>query len=228
MFDPALLTHPCSDLFSCEALADRALVTGWAHGRGETCFFRWGEHEWVLRHFRRGGVIAQVLKDMYLGCNVNAARSWKEWHLLRTLYNQGYPVPRPVAARVVQNFGWYRADLITVRIPGSRSLGDCLHNKVLPREVWFSIGACVKKFHNCGFYHADLNAKNILLDDNNKVYLIDFDRCKIKKLNWWKNYNLKRLRRSLCKHKINSEKFNFSDSDWSEFMNGYCQDSCDV
>jgi 3-deoxy-D-manno-octulosonic acid kinase len=222
VFDPKVLSNPCPELFSCDTLAERGLVTGWALGRGAACFFRWQEQDWVLRHFRRGGVIAHIVKDMYLGCSVKATRSWKEWQLLAALFSQGLPVPRPVAARAVMNRGWYRADLITVRIPDSMSLSTCLQRTPLPQEVWCSIGACVRKFHDFGVYHADLNAHNILLDKEDKVYLIDFDQCRLCSSGAdWKHSNLKRLQRSLKKIRERQGKFFFGSSEWEHLVRGY-------
>lgn len=221
LFDPELLSTPCLEVFSSEVLAERGLVTGWAPGRGRTCFFRWQGQDWALRHFYRGGIIAPVLKDRYLGLNVEKTRSWKEWHLLHVLFNQSLPVPRPVAARVVMHLGQYQADLITVTIPNSRSLEDCLRQRALSKELWSSIGSCLRKFHDLGVYHADLNAKNILLDGEEKMYLIDFDQCKISSSTWWKKTNLKRLHRSLQKNKARHAPFYFGQDDWANLLHGY-------
>ena len=37
-----------------------------AGGRGAVAFLRDGERRWVLRHYRRGGLVARVLDDTYL------------------------------------------------------------------------------------------------------------------------------------------------------------------
>ena len=40
------------------------------------------------------------------------------------------------------------------------------------------IGETIKRFHSTGFYHPDLNVENILIDDAQNVFLLDFDRWK--------------------------------------------------
>ncbi len=202
-------------------MTERGLVTEWAFGRGKTCFFDYNNQKWVLRHFLRGGIIAALLKDFYLGFSVKSTRSWKEWHLLCTLYMQGLPVPRPVAARVNMVFGGYRADLITAHIPDTIPLSDLLQRKALQQEVWFSIGLCLRRFHDFGVYHSDLNANNILLDQEGKTYLIDFDKCKLRSSTWWKDSTLSRLHRSLIKFRKKSTRFFFDNNDWEEVKRGY-------
>ena len=63
------------------------------------------------------------------------------------------------------------------------------------------MGACIHKFHRAGVSHADLNARNLLLNrSSGKVYLVDFDRCTMNPgtLVDGKS-NLARLKRSLLK-----------------------------
>jgi 3-deoxy-D-manno-octulosonic acid kinase len=91
--------------------------------------------------------------------------------------------------------------------------------------AWPLVGACIRKFHDAGVVHADLNARNILLsetgDANARVYLIDFDRARIgkpsKKVS--KN-NLDRLHRSLAKlwPVLSIESLSHS---WERLMGGY-------
>ena len=221
LFDAGSLTGPGDELFCREELARRGLVTGVARGRGETCFLRWGEEEWVLRHYRRGGVVAKVVDDVYFGSNPGKTRSWREWRLLAELYAQGLPVPRPVAARAVMNRGGYRADLVTVRIPRTQTLSHHLLQEPLAADDWIAIGACLGRFHAAGVYHADLNAGNILLGEEQSVYLIDFDRGALRPPGRWQSTNLARLFRSLRKFKRRSADFHFTPEDWTRLLEGY-------
>ncbi len=60
----------------------------------------------------------------------------------------------------------------------------------------------VRRFHNAGLDHVDLNCDNILVAQG-QVYLIDFDRCRLRAEGpseaTWKRANLNRLRRSVEK-----------------------------
>ena len=174
-----------------------------------------------------GGLVASLLKDQYLGFNVESTRSFKEWRLLKKLREFELPVPEAVAARAVKGFGFYRADLITEKIEDSVTLADRLAEGEISAELWQRLGGCINRFHAHDVYHADLNARNILLTGNDDIYLIDFDNSYIRSGSAsWKMANLARLKRSLMKFKNNKLKdaqagFHFEESDWQALLEGY-------
>ena len=87
--------------------------------------------------------------------------------------------------------------------------------------MWRRIGKCIRQFHDAGVWHADLNARNIMLDDQAKVFLIDFDRARLtpgKAVNG--EGNLKRLNRSLVKLWPESEMATMQSA-WVELEAGY-------
>ena len=90
-------------------------------------------------------------------------------------------------------------------------------------DVWQTIGACIRRFHDASVYHADLNARNILIDSQSKlVYLIDFDKGCIRHLGEsWKASNLARLQRSLLKFKSLNQVFYFDQQNWDALLDGY-------
>jgi 3-deoxy-D-manno-octulosonic acid kinase len=152
---------------------------------------------------------------------------WREFHLLQTLWQLQLPVPQPVAARC-EKLGpfLYRGDLITQRIPASRTLAETLRAQPVSSELWRELGATLARFHEHGAYHADLNANNILLDENGRFYLIDFDRGDKRHPDAaWQQNNLDRLQRSLNKLQRLHEPFYFSPSEWAALQRGYRQNS---
>jgi 3-deoxy-D-manno-octulosonic acid kinase len=221
LYDSGLLAKPFSGLFDTEKLAERGFLDGPTVGRGGGYFLRFGSQEWVWRHYRRGGIIAKVLADEFVGWRLDYTRSWMEWRLLADLYGRGFPVPRPVAAFVSRKFGYYRCDLITQRIAPAQNLSALLEKAPLPAEVWVSIGACVRRFHNAGIYHADLNANNVLLDDQMHVYLIDFDRSGQRRGGLWQRKNIARFKRSLEKIAKLSPNYYFNEDGFRLFLSGY-------
>src|SRR5690349_8395135 len=71
----------------------------------------------VLRHYRRGGLIARVMGDRYLWTGAERTRGFAEFKLLAQLAERGLPVPAPIAARFLRQGAHYTADLITREIP---------------------------------------------------------------------------------------------------------------
>jgi len=175
-------------------------IEGSALGRGTTWFIRSGESRFVLRHYRRGGLMAKVSKDAYLWRGESETRSFAEWYLTYHLYRAGLPVPAPIAARYRRQGIFYRADLITQRIEDSESLAAKLAQGPISLTQWIAIGRCIRRFHDAGVHHADLNAHNILFDSTGHGWLIDFDRSRIRiPETAWRERNLARLKRSLLK-----------------------------
>ena len=84
--------------------------------------------------------------------------------------------------------------------------------------------AIVRRFHQRGVYHADLNAHNILWTESGEVYLIDFDKGQLRETRRsWQLANLNRLQRSLSKLVQLEQKFHFTQQDWDHLVAGYTQ-----
>lgn len=196
------------------------LATG---GRGTVVFVGGDQGCWALRHYQRGGLPGRVLSDQFLFLGENSTRSFREFRLLVTLHDMGLPVPRPVAARYVRSGAIYRADLLTVRIPDSMPLSSFLGSDRFSSETWGLAGKLIRRFHDAGVCHADLNAHNILVDASGDLFLLDFDRGTIRRDGRWKQANLQRLKRSLDKISKASPGINVSDADWSRLLDAYSQ-----
>lgn len=194
-------------------------------GRGTTVFVRavtkQGKQEWALRHYRRGGLIARWVADTYLWSGLDHTRAWREWHLLLRLQELRLPAPVPVACQIVRRGIVYRADLITRRIVGTRQLSDCLFEAPLAEAGWRSVGTMLRRFHDAGVYHHDLNSDNILCGTSGSLYLLDFDRARIRPAGVWSRGNLARLKRSLDKRKRLGRVKYFEKSDWQALLAGY-------
>jgi len=257
LYDAALIANPDTRLFKKNSWQPNAAfmpaagensvgatTTATAIGRAPVVFFNYQDKAMVLKHYYRGGLVAKLVRDNYLGWRVERSRAFLEWCLLRTMKNCGLPVPTPVAARVRQQSFFYQADLITLELENTTTLADCLSGNPLSPSVWKQLGICIKQFHQHDIYHADLNARNILLAesllsgdvrdekaddegaDRQPIYLIDFDRGAIRATGkiWgkhWREANLQRLLRSLNKIKNGQQVFHFGDDDWAVLLAGY-------
>ncbi len=195
---------------------DKAQINEPSGGRGQAIFVQpngdfcstvGAVPELVLRHYRRGGLIARLIKDRYLFTGIENSRPWQEFKLTCTLFEQGLPVPRPIAAHIETQGLFYQADLITERLPDSRPFADYLswdkHNNLEPNLalIWQNVGQTLARFHRFGLNHSDLNANNILVSDTGQVWVIDFDRCHLDdpKQPQWQQNNMQRLQRSILK-----------------------------
>ena len=114
----------------------------------------------------------------------------------------------------------YQADLITRHLPGTHTLAERFIAGSLPRPLWHKVGTTIRQFHDHQIFHADLNANNILIDEADRVFLIDFDRGTLRKGRYWKQQNLSRLHRSLQKVWSASSRKNLP-SFWTALLEGY-------
>ncbi|WP_404464657.1 3-deoxy-D-manno-octulosonic acid kinase [Vreelandella aquamarina] len=194
-------THPLSTaLFEAAYWRTRHLVVGEAPGRGSSLFLQARDGEqWVLRPYQRGGLIAKLSQQRYIWLGVERTRAFREVRLTAALYEQGLPVPRPVACCVTRFGLTYEAALLTVRIPGARALASLLSAGEADEALLKRVGAMIKRFHQAGLDHVDLNARNILVDEAGKPWLIDLDRCRLRPQGKWQASNLQRLERSVVK-----------------------------
>jgi 3-deoxy-D-manno-octulosonic acid kinase len=202
-------------------------IVGSAQGRGTTWFIATKNsanvmRNWVLRHYYRGGLIGKVINDQYLYTGLENTRAAREFSLLKTMRSLGLPAPKPVAFRVEKRGMFYRADLLSSRIENANDLVGILSNNEINQTLWFDIGKVIKAFHQQGIYHHDLNAHNILLDDTNRVWLIDFDRGEQRtKLAQWPEQNMARLLRSFRKECNRVTNFQWQEKNWQMLMKGY-------
>jgi len=194
-------------------------------GRGNTMIVGHGDREFVLRHYRRGGLPGRIVSDSYIWTGERQSRAFAEWYLLAKIVRLGLPVPQPAAARYARAGLIYRADLLTVRVPGLRSLADRISGAPGGPPFWVALGRGIRKFHDAGVFHADLNAYNVQVDRSDRLYLLDFDRGKILLAGVWQQKNLARLHRSLQKIKRLDKNLHFSPVNWNELLEGYFSES---
>lgn len=208
-FDPAYLKQQASS-------------SSQSNGRAKVWFFDITDTDQaVLRHYHRGGMIAKIAGDRFLWKGINATRAVNEYRLCEMMFAEGLPVPEPLGARVQRHGIFYTCDLITRLHPHSRTLAQIISDTTLKEDLWYETGKTIRQVHQFNVWHSDLNANNILIDNEGQVKLIDFDRCKRRSGEHWKQQNLERLRRSLDKLLRLKQIQYFDDSVWQQLLNGY-------
>jgi 3-deoxy-D-manno-octulosonic acid kinase len=227
LYDESIFAEISDDDFALEHWPESSPVAGGrrASGRGKTSVVRGDEGDFVLRHFVRGGLIGRVVSDSYCWLGAEATRAFSEWRLLSELVAMELPVPRPAAARYCRSGLRYKADLLTVLIPGVIPLSDRIATLPCTGEFWTKLGSQIAPFHKAGVFHADLNAYNILIDKDDKVWLVDFDRGRLREPGRWQQQNLARLHRSLQKVKGLDPRLYYSEANWEQVLEGYFSSS---
>jgi 3-deoxy-D-manno-octulosonic acid kinase len=193
-------------------------------GRGGVRFLQLPFAEAVLRSYRRGGVVARISEDWYFWRGGEATRPFREFRLTAQLFVDGLPVPRPLAARYVRSGLGYRAALITQRIAHAETLA----NRLAAGDLidWSLVGRTIARFHRRGLWHADLNAHNVMIGNDGRIWLIDFDRGMLRTpAQAWANGNLDRLLRSLQKIGADERVRDFSAVAWPALLAGYSSDA---
>ena len=222
LYDAECIEEASANLFEPDWHQRIGALKGAAVGRGTTHFFDLGNYAAVLRHYRRGGLVAKFNSDCYLWTGLESSRPWREWELLAALREKKLPVPKPLAARVVTAGVWYRGDLLMEEISRAQPLSQWLMQQSLAESTWQAVGATIRRFHAAGVYHADLNAHNILLDAEDRVSLIDFDRGKLRAVSRvWAQANVSRLQRSLTKLYGLHPGFHYNNIGWNALLYGY-------
>jgi len=150
-------------------------------GRGGTRLVRAAGHEVVVRPYRRGGLVARLLHDTYIG---RQPRPFRELKTLDALRRRGAPVIEVYGAAVHWLLpGCYRGWLATRYRAGSRTLWEWFADappSPLRARVLTEVGYAARRLHDLGGWHPDLNLNNILVatgaaSDAIEVTFIDFD-----------------------------------------------------
>lgn len=192
-------------------------------GRARVHYFSHNNYDMVLREYRRGGAVAKFSEVKYLWRGLENSRPWKELQLLAEMKRRQLPVPTPFAALLIKKGMFYYASLITYRLAETETFASRLAASPAPEWLWQRVGGVIRKVHDQNVFHSDLNANNILINTDNAVFLIDFDKSELREKgnDGWKFDNLERLQRSLKKIHARHDVFHYSDKAWALLAQGY-------
>ncbi|OCH11962.1 MULTISPECIES: 3-deoxy-D-manno-octulosonic acid kinase [unclassified Aliivibrio] len=216
-YDDSILSDSPEQCCDPEYWQQQNKIIGSAQGRGTTWFVALDKIEAALRHYRRGGLFGKLVEDHYIFTGWEKTRSYQEFQLLNTLIEAGVNVPKPIAAKAVKRTFCYQADLLSEKIPNARDLVAILQERPLSQDMYQKIGREIRKMHAAQVNHTDLNIHNILIDDKENVWIIDFDKCHQQKGDDWKQGNWDRLKRSFLKE-VNKRNIHWSGDEW-DYLN---------
>jgi len=222
LYDKSVINRISEDRFSAQGWPHSEVLTGQLRsgGRGNTMFVGNVPRQFVLRHYVRGGMVGKLVNDSYVYSGEDATRSFREWRMLAKMVDSGLRVPRPAAARYVRRGTTYTADIITVRIPNVVPLSQYIAQ---PRddEFWFALGNAIHEFHRVGVFHADMNAYNLQIDNRSRLWMLDFDKGRLRQPGTWQQKTLDRLHRSLHKVKDLDSRLHYTSLNWNMLLEGY-------
>jgi tRNA A-37 threonylcarbamoyl transferase component Bud32 len=135
----------------------------------------------IVRRYSHGGLFGLFTRNLYLF----GLRSFRELALTEEIRSCGIPTIEPIGAihQLIQ-FPFYRPYLLSLEVPRALNLIQYLEKIGTPptpkglsqkRKIIRSTGLLLRQFHEFGFFHGDLQLKNILLSGE-ELLLIDFDR----------------------------------------------------
>jgi tRNA A-37 threonylcarbamoyl transferase component Bud32 len=134
-----------------------------------------------LRPVRHGGLLAPIWRGAIWG----VARPVAELRATAQLRAAGAPVPRPVLVVARRANGpFWSAVVGTEHVEGARDGIAWLAAKPASAELVRgarAAGAAIRRFHDAGGSHADLQIKNLLVRDRDgaiEVLVIDLDRAR--------------------------------------------------
>jgi 3-deoxy-D-manno-octulosonic acid kinase len=163
-----------------------------------------GELRVVVRPCRRGGVVARLARETYLGWR---PRPLRELVVTAEVRRRGVAAAEVLAARVEGGFA-YRGALVTAEVADATTLIDALRHAPdgAARGALAGLaGRAVGVLHEAGVFHADLNLTNMLVQrtgETTRVVFLDFDRAWLSTRPLGtpaRRRNLRRLARSVAK-----------------------------
>lgn len=156
----------------------------------------------VVKAYKRGGLISWINKDRYL--KIGRLRSQREFYFLMAAKKAGVRVPEPVAYASTGSL-LYKAWLITKQIKGHSSFARlCKRDPEKAMTLIPKISRNINRLIKNRIHHVDLHPGNILLDGDNTIFIIDFDKaCQYskEKTSLIKNYQ-NRWTRAVHKYKL--------------------------
>lgn len=131
----------------------------------------------VIKYYKRGGLVRRFNENVYLRRGI--PRSRHEFEMIQKARGLGISCPEPLVWAIKGGL-FYKAFLITRNIGDHGSLVDiCIKN---PNECVSNLEKAAEQASlliQNRIHHVDFHPGNVLVDNQGKVYVIDFDKAQI-------------------------------------------------
>lgn len=172
----------------------------------------------VIKHYYRGGIIRFFNKKRYLKWGKTRGRI--EFELLQTVRDLGVNAPEPIAY-AYRGFPFYKAWLVTRKIDTHQTLAelsvsDLEHACIVMENVIEQLFLLIKN----RILHVDLHPGNVVVDNNSRAYLIDFDKAHMYHGTEQELINryISRWKRAVTKHGLPDMLWEMMNSKLNEFI----------
>lgn len=135
----------------------------------------------VVRAYRHGSLSGRIFGKWFAG----PSRAFRELELAHQARQAGVPVPQPLAAVTHRIGPFYRALYVSEEVAGAKDLAALLEaapadpaGTALLRRASRACAEAVRSMHDAGFFHADLNLKNLIVRDDGtecEAWIVDWD-----------------------------------------------------
>ncbi|MCB0335728.1 MAG: hypothetical protein KDD62_05460 [Bdellovibrionales bacterium] len=156
----------------------------------------------VIKHYKRGGFLRYLGLSRYL--RFGPTRPEREYDYLQKVLAAGVQVPEPIGF-VYEGSIFYKGWLITKRVESEQSLAEIsVSDPPRARKLVLSLAQQITRLIEERIYHVDLHAGNVLVDPQDNLFLIDFDKAIPFKgtRNKLRDQYLFRWRRAVIKHQL--------------------------
>ena len=163
----------------------------------------------VIKQYVRGGLLRYFRSTLHLRKFADrqrgGGRSEREFRVLELVRALGIPAPEPIAF-AWRGGGLYRAWLVTRQIEGHRTLAEVSrHDGEKARILAKRLVPLLEQLIRNGIFHVDLHPGNVVVDANDQVFLLDFDKARIvsgREHEHLAERYLRRWRRAVIKHQL--------------------------
>jgi len=131
----------------------------------------------VIKYYRRGGAIRYLIKKRYL--KFGKTRCQIEYELLQKVRSLGINAPEPVAFAYRGRL-LYQCWLVTREVQDHQTLVQISRSN--EEQALMAMKAVIKQVSMLiknKILHADLHPGNVIVNNQNQVYLLDFDKGSI-------------------------------------------------
>jgi 3-deoxy-D-manno-octulosonic acid kinase len=156
----------------------------------------------VVKYYTRGGLVRYLVKRRYL--KWGKTRCQIEYELLQKVRRLGVSAPEPIVYAFRGGL-FYKGWLVTREIKDKETLAElsCADEeraRIVMKDLIDQVSTLIKN----NIFHVDLHPGNVLVDNGDRVFLLDFDKTRLSRRdkNRLRDNYLSRWRRAVIKYRL--------------------------